>query len=72
MKFTKILSDSGKCWWLLRNEDVVGLKSDSNMWKVRKVIGNILGNILGNFFVNLKQTTEGQEAMNITCSHKDS
>ena len=23
-------------------------------------------------FMNLKLTTEGQEAMNITCSHKDS
>ena len=34
-KFTKILSDSGK---LLRNEDVVGLKTDSNMWKVRLLV----------------------------------
>ena len=42
-KFTKILSDSAKCWLLLRNEDVVGL----NWFKY--VDGQTLGNILCNF-----------------------
>ena len=83
---------------------MVGLKTDSNMWKVRllvisfvtylsssemrecydpKTIPGTIGyfaplkllQIQTNFngiFMNLKLTTEGQETMNTTCSHKDS
>ena len=34
-KFTRILSDSVNCWRLLENEDVIGSKINSNLWKVR-------------------------------------
>ena len=73
---------------------MVGLKTESNMWKIRLlVISFQLGDVydpktIGYFaplhemffqvendfngiFVNLKPTTEGQEAMYITCSHID-
>ena len=30
-----------------------------------------VGSDFNGIFVNLKPTTEGQEAINITCSHKD-
>ena len=39
-KFTRILWDSvtSKCWRLLGNEDVVGSRINSNLWKVRLLV----------------------------------
>ena len=37
-KFMRNLSNSPKCWRLPRYEDVVGLKTDSSLWKDRLLV----------------------------------
>ena len=38
MKFTITLLNSSKCLWLPGYEDVVGLKTDSSLWKDRLLV----------------------------------
>ena len=37
-KFTRILSDSVKCWGLPEYEDVISLIADSRLWEVKLLV----------------------------------